>query len=107
MRRLRNDLPYTFRPPHDNSCLRPLGLHVNRQIHLARKYRITRISEEGFVRAGDLLGFPAYPVDRTARVSAGAPVPVSDLLASGEIPMKGGAIPLTELLEKQLASLLA
>lgn len=55
----------------------------------------------------DLLGFPTYPVDRTARVTAGAPIPVSDLLVSGGIPMKGGAIPLTELLEKQLSNLLA
>lgn len=54
----------------------------------------------------DLLGFPTYPIDRTARVTAGEPIPVSDMLASGELPAKGAAIPLTELLEKRLAELL-
>ncbi|MEI6175944.1 MAG: lysophospholipid acyltransferase family protein [Verrucomicrobiota bacterium] len=54
----------------------------------------------------DLLGFPTYPVGRTARVTAGEPIPVSDLLASGKIPVKGGAIPLTELLERQLTDYL-
>lgn len=53
----------------------------------------------------DLLGFPSYPVGRTARVTAGEPIPVSDLLASGELPAKG-ALLLTELLEKKLADLL-
>jgi 1-acyl-sn-glycerol-3-phosphate acyltransferase len=54
----------------------------------------------------DLLGFPNYPVARTARVSAGEPIPVSDLLGSGEIPAKGGALPLTAMLEKRLGDLL-
>lgn len=54
----------------------------------------------------DLLGFPTYPVARTARVTAGEPIPVSDLLASGEIPAKGGALQLTDLLEKHLGELL-
>lgn len=54
MRRLRNDLPYTFRPPKTNGWLRPLGLHVNRGIHLARKYRIERIEEQGFARVREL-----------------------------------------------------
>jgi 1-acyl-sn-glycerol-3-phosphate acyltransferase len=47
MRRLRNDLPYTFRPPVERSWVRPAGLWVNRHIHLGRKYRITRIEETG------------------------------------------------------------
>lgn len=54
----------------------------------------------------DLFGFPTYPTNRTARVTAGEPIPVSDLLASGELPAKGGALPLTELLEKRLGELL-
>lgn len=54
----------------------------------------------------DLLGFPLYPIARTARVTAGEPISVSDLIDSGEIPAKGGAMQLTELLEKQLSGLL-
>ncbi len=54
MRRLRNDLPYTFRPPKLNGWLRPLGLAVNRTVHLSRKYRIARIEEEGFGRVREL-----------------------------------------------------
>ncbi|MBC7980779.1 MAG: 1-acyl-sn-glycerol-3-phosphate acyltransferase [Armatimonadetes bacterium] len=54
----------------------------------------------------DLFGFPTYPVDRTARVIAGEPIPVSDLLKSGELPAKGGASQLTELLETRLGELL-
>ena len=55
----------------------------------------------------DLLGFPHYPVPRTVRVTAGAPIPVSGLLASGEVPAKGGALPLTARLEAELSRLLA
>ena len=54
----------------------------------------------------DLFGFPTYPIDRTARVTAGEPIPVSEMLASGDLPAKGGAIQLTELLEKRLGGLL-
>jgi hypothetical protein len=54
----------------------------------------------------DLLGFPIYPIQRTARVIAGEPIPVSQMLAAGELPAKGGALPLTELLEKRLGELL-
>jgi hypothetical protein len=54
----------------------------------------------------DLLGFPNYPVARTAKVTAGEPIPVSDLLTNGELPAKGGALQLTELLEKRLGDLL-
>jgi 1-acyl-sn-glycerol-3-phosphate acyltransferase len=54
----------------------------------------------------DLLGFPTYPVARRAHVTAGDPIPVSDKLASGEIPAKGGALPLTDLLEERLSALL-
>jgi hypothetical protein len=54
----------------------------------------------------DLLGFPTYPIARTARVTAGLPIAVSEMLASGELPAKGGAQPLTELLEKRLGELL-
>jgi hypothetical protein len=55
----------------------------------------------------DLLGFPNYPVPRTVRVTAGAPIPVSEMLASGEIPAKSGALPLTARLEADLTRLLA
>ena len=54
----------------------------------------------------DLFGFPTYPIHRTARVIAGEPIPVSEMLAAGEIPAKGGAQQLTELLEKRLSELL-
>lgn len=54
----------------------------------------------------DLFGFPTYPITRTARIIAGEPIPVSEMLASGELPAKGGALQLTELLEKRLAELL-
>jgi 1-acyl-sn-glycerol-3-phosphate acyltransferase len=54
----------------------------------------------------DLLGFPTYPVGRRAEVTAGTPIPVSGLLASGEIPAKGGALALTERLESQLGAML-
>lgn len=55
----------------------------------------------------DLLGFPNYPTPRTARVSAGEPIPVSKMLAAGELPAKGGAGDLTALLESRLSGLLA
>jgi hypothetical protein len=55
----------------------------------------------------DLLGFPKYPVPRTAHIAAGEPIPVSDLIASGEIQAKGGALPLTARLEADLTRLLA
>jgi len=54
----------------------------------------------------DLLGFPNYPTPRTARVSAGDPIPVSRMLAAGELPAKGGATALTALLEERLGGLL-
>lgn len=55
MRRLRNDLPYTFRPPKHEGWLRPLGLAVNRAVHLKRKYKIARIEDEGFQKARALV----------------------------------------------------
>jgi hypothetical protein len=55
----------------------------------------------------DLLGFPLYPVSRTAQVTAGEPIAVSELLASGDVPAKGGALKLTEILETRLGALLA
>jgi 1-acyl-sn-glycerol-3-phosphate acyltransferase len=54
MRRLRNDLPYTFRPPKVKSWVRPLGLKVNQAIHLARKYRIAKIQSDGFDQVREL-----------------------------------------------------
>lgn len=55
MRRLPNDLPYVFRPPVGNSWVRPLGLLVNREIHLRRKYQIRKIRDEGFGVISDLV----------------------------------------------------
>ncbi|MBB5349984.1 hypothetical protein HNR46_000205 [Haloferula luteola] len=54
----------------------------------------------------DLFGFPTYPCPRDARVVADAPIAVSDLLESGDLPQKGGAGPLTSLLESRLTQLL-
>lgn len=54
MRRLRNDLPYTFRPPKQEAWLRPLGLALNRAVMLKRKYRIAKIEAEGFQRVREL-----------------------------------------------------
>ncbi len=48
MRRLRNDLPYTFRPPKVRPWIRPAGLWVNRRVHLERKYRVHSIEAQGF-----------------------------------------------------------
>jgi 1-acyl-sn-glycerol-3-phosphate acyltransferase len=47
MRRLRNDLPYRFRPPRMKGWFLPFGVAVNRLL-LRRKYRITRLETEGF-----------------------------------------------------------
>ncbi|NJM37730.1 MAG: 1-acyl-sn-glycerol-3-phosphate acyltransferase [Akkermansiaceae bacterium] len=55
----------------------------------------------------DLLGFPTYPIRRTAKVIAGEPIAVSEMLASGNLPTKGGALALTALLENRLSELLA
>jgi len=54
MRRLRNDLPYTFRPPKMKRWMRPLVIAVNRMMQLKRQYRIQEIEEEGFAKAGAL-----------------------------------------------------
>ena len=55
----------------------------------------------------DLLGFPTYPVFRSARVVAGEPFRVSDMLASGELPEKNGAVSLTDMMEERLGAMLA
>jgi hypothetical protein len=54
----------------------------------------------------DLFGFPTYPAPRVARVVAGEPLDVSQMLADGELPAKGGAGPLTALLEEKLKRIL-
>lgn len=54
MRRLRNDLPYTFRPPLRREWLRPLGLAINRRVHLLRKYNIRCIQDQGFEQVRSL-----------------------------------------------------
>jgi hypothetical protein len=55
----------------------------------------------------DLLGECRYEVWRTATVEAGEPFNVSEMLASGELPKKGGAGPLTRMLEERLGGMLA
>jgi 1-acyl-sn-glycerol-3-phosphate acyltransferase len=54
MRRLRNDLPYRFRPPVTDSWVRPLGLLVNRLKFLKLDYRIMEIRDSGFERVAAL-----------------------------------------------------
>ncbi len=54
MRRLRNDLPYRFRPPRVNAWLRPLGLEANRLWFLGRAYRIAGIRTEGLEAVREL-----------------------------------------------------
>lgn len=54
----------------------------------------------------DLLGFPVYPSPRSVKIVAGVPIPVSDLMADGTIPAKGGSIPLTQHLEETLNQML-
>jgi len=54
MRRLRNDLPYTFRPPRMQMWLRPLALLINRHKQLRKESRIGEIEESGFERVAEL-----------------------------------------------------
>jgi 1-acyl-sn-glycerol-3-phosphate acyltransferase len=54
----------------------------------------------------DLLGFPCYPVKRSATITAGEPICVNDLLEKGVLPAKGGAPMLTQMLEMQLTEML-
>lgn len=54
MRRLRNDLPYTFRPPHPKGWFRLPALWFNDRLLLRRKYRVEAIEEEGFERVREL-----------------------------------------------------
>ncbi len=53
MRRLRNDLPYTFRPPKPRGWVRPLGLLGNRH-WLKNKYRVAALEDEGFAPVREL-----------------------------------------------------
>ena len=54
MRRLRNDLPYTFRPPRMNLWLRPVILLFNRLCQLRKSYRISEVVGRGFDRVAKL-----------------------------------------------------
>jgi hypothetical protein len=54
----------------------------------------------------DLLGFPTYPAARDVRVRAGDPMPVSAMLASGELTKKDGAARLTAILEGKLTAMI-
>lgn len=54
----------------------------------------------------DLLGECRYEVWRTATVEAGEPFHVNGMLESGELPAKGGAGPLTRMLEGRLGGML-
>ena len=48
MRRLRNDLPYTFHPPGMQMWLRPFVLLINRYKQLRKENRICEIEGSGF-----------------------------------------------------------
>ncbi len=54
----------------------------------------------------DLFGFPNYTVTRRAQGTAGEPIAVSQLLADGTLPAKGGASALTAILEERLVGML-
>jgi len=54
----------------------------------------------------DLFGHPSYPVERTAKVEAGEPIAVNELVKSGKLPPKGEANALTEMLEARLVEML-
>ena len=54
----------------------------------------------------DLFGFPTYPTRRTVHVTAAPPIPVSQMIRTAQLPPKGGATDLTNLLEKSLSALL-
>lgn len=75
--------------------------------YLLAEHTLDRRAETIMKLEEDLLGFPNYPVPRVARVVAGEPIPVSSMLESGELSPKGGATPLTALLEERLSGLLA
>ena len=55
----------------------------------------------------DLFDFPEYPTTRVARVVAGEPLDVSQMLADGTVPPKGGAGSLTRILEAKLNEILS
>jgi len=54
VRRLRNDLPYSFHPPRPAAWFRPLGLWANRSHFLRRKFRIARLELDGFQHVAEL-----------------------------------------------------
>lgn len=56
MRRLRNDLPYTFRPPQPRPWFGPLGHFLNRKVYIGRKYRVPKLEVEGFDRVREAVG---------------------------------------------------
>lgn len=66
-----------------------------------------RISETLTKLEEDLLGRATYPARRRASVTFGEPIEATDLLRSGALPEKGGALQLTSQLESRLIELLA
>jgi 1-acyl-sn-glycerol-3-phosphate acyltransferase len=48
VRRLRNDLPYKFRPPKMKRWFRPFALLANRRLLIRRTYRIHAVETSGF-----------------------------------------------------------
>lgn len=65
-----------------------------------------RIAEMLMKLEEDLFGFPEYPVVRRTQVVAGEPIAVSDMIAAGELQVKGGAVELTSILESRLVEML-
>lgn len=66
----------------------------------------SRISETLTKLEEDLLGRATYPAARRASVVFGEPINASELVRSGALPEKGGAVELTAVLEKKLGELL-
>jgi hypothetical protein len=67
---------------------------------------LTRRAETILKLEEDLFGFPTYPTPRTVHVTAAPPIPVSQMIRTAQLPPKGGATDLTNLLEKSLSALL-
>lgn len=92
---------------HLDAAFTALQAHSYRGDYLLEEPTLDRRAETILKLEEDLFGFPTYPSERMARVSAGEPIAVSTMLADGTLPVKGGAGMLTSILEKELSSMLA
>jgi hypothetical protein len=92
-------------------CLNPGGVAYlqipsYRSGYLEEDPTPSRISETLTKLEEDLLGRATYPAARRASVVFGEPINASELVRSGALPEKGGAVELTAVLEKKLGELL-